>query len=353
VYLYNGIAYSTLEQARAQAQRDREAAAAARQCNEAIERYNTATHLSGQAQIDRRNEAIDALDDALDASIASFGLSFLEFYGSRRIMVAQRDREVIALREAAAAARERDTENKLAAVRALLENSQQKLTARDIDGAKIKCREAEAELQKGELRYQAGDLLRNQLREQSERILAAERVIAQEATLRIHNQAQGFAAEAAGLNTEAARLSGQAKITKLNEAKTAYDRAIVLNTVNKAAYQASQRAIIAQRDREVIALQQENQRKVNEADSLYREGLRLKAQNTEQSLQSAVEKFRAAARITVISEYRALYQREDAAATAAIPAAREAAARERDTENKRAAVRAVSFIRKLTTKTYC
>jgi len=95
---------------------------------------------------------------------------------------------------------------------------------------------------------QCNDLLMNQLREQSERILAAERFIAQEATLRIHNQAQGFAAEAAGLITEAARLSGQAKITKLNEAKTAYDRAIVLNTVNKAAYQASQRAIIAQRD---------------------------------------------------------------------------------------------------------
>ncbi len=75
---------------------------------------------------------------------------------------AQRERE-------AAAARERDTENKRAAVRALLENAQQKLTARDIDGAKIKCREAEAKLQKGELRYQAGDLLRNQLREQSEK----------------------------------------------------------------------------------------------------------------------------------------------------------------------------------------
>ena len=73
-------------------------------------------------------------------------------------------------------------------------------------------------------------------------------------------------------------------------------------------------------------IQAENQRKVNEADGLYREGLRLKAQNTEQSLQSAVEKFRAAARITVNSEYRALYQREEAAATAAIPVVREAAA---------------------------
>ncbi len=40
-------------------------AEAARQCNEAIELYNTANNLSGQAQIDRRNEAINALDRAI------------------------------------------------------------------------------------------------------------------------------------------------------------------------------------------------------------------------------------------------------------------------------------------------
>ena len=141
-------------------------------------------------------------------------------------------------------------------------------------------------------------------------------------------------------------LSGQAQIDRRNEAIDALDRAIRLNPSNRVTYINHRATMVAQRDREVIALQQENQRKVNEADGLYREGLRLKAQNTEQSLQSAVEKFRAAARITVNSEYRALYQREEAAATAAIPVVREAAAqeqrdraRERNTENKQTAVR--------------
>jgi hypothetical protein len=337
--------------------REREADAA-RQCNEAIELYNTANNLSGQAQIDRRNEAIDALDRAIRLNPSNKAT----YVRHRATMAVQRDREVIALqeenqrkvneadglyreglrlkaqnteqslqsavekfraaaritvnseyralyqreeaaataaipavREAAAQARrdrarERDIENKQAAVRVLLENAQQKITARDIHGAKMKCKEAEAELQKGELRYQAGDLLRNQLREQRERILATERVIAEEASLRNHTQAEGYAATAERLKAEANGLEGRAKINKLMDVITSYDRAIELNTAKAGEYRNKKASIqqIVSREEGILRNHTQAEGCAATAERLKAEANRLEGQEKIDKLNEAI-----------------------------------------------------------------